>query len=171
MLSYCTNYLATMPDITVYMNCDTRLAINLSMFELGEFDEFIFVIKNYDYIDSSYAFMYRARKEDMDKNGEVIFNIDPEASKQIKPGAFYTFAVLLNAFNYNAPTEYKKLTDNGKVIIEYGAHDLILPDPYGPKLPFNEILSARLEKTEEKVNSVTNGTVIGMRLDIVAEED
>ena len=47
MLSYCTNYLATMPEITVYMNCDTRLAVNLSMFELGENDEFIFAIKNY----------------------------------------------------------------------------------------------------------------------------
>jgi hypothetical protein len=35
-----------MPDITVYMNCDTRLAINLSMFNLGENDEFIFAIKN-----------------------------------------------------------------------------------------------------------------------------
>ena len=38
MLSCYTNYLAPMPDITVYMNCDTRLAINLSMFELSEYD-------------------------------------------------------------------------------------------------------------------------------------
>ena len=61
MLSYCSNYLATMPDITVYMNCDTRLAINLSIFELGDDDEFIFAIKNYSYIDSSYVFLFRAR--------------------------------------------------------------------------------------------------------------
>ena len=70
MLSYCSNYLATMPDITVYMNCDTRLAINLSIFELGDDDEFIFAIKNYSYIDSSYVFLFRARKEDMDEHGD-----------------------------------------------------------------------------------------------------
>ena len=51
MFSYCTDYLATMPDITVYMNCDTRLAINLGMFNLSENDEFIFAIKNYSYIE------------------------------------------------------------------------------------------------------------------------
>ena len=47
MLSYCTNYDALLPDVTVYMNCDTRLAVNLSMFELGEYDEFVFAIKNF----------------------------------------------------------------------------------------------------------------------------
>ena len=45
MLSRSTNYLAAVPEITVYMNCDTRLAINLRMFNLGENDEFIFVVK------------------------------------------------------------------------------------------------------------------------------
>ena len=49
MIGGCTNYLATMPEITVYMNCDTRLAINLRMFDLSDNDEFIFAIKNYDY--------------------------------------------------------------------------------------------------------------------------
>ena len=46
MQSYCTDYLATLPDITVYINCDTRLAINLKTFGLGDNDEFIFAIKN-----------------------------------------------------------------------------------------------------------------------------
>ena len=97
MLSYCTNYLATMPDITVYVNCDTRLAINLRMFDLGENDEFIFVIKNYNHINSPYVFMHRARKADIDENGEILFKIPPEASKYIKPGAFYNFSILANA--------------------------------------------------------------------------
>ena len=55
MHSCCNNYLATMPEITVYMNCDTRLAINLSVFDLGDNDEFIFAIKNYDYIEDVVA--------------------------------------------------------------------------------------------------------------------
>jgi hypothetical protein len=169
MLSYCSNYLATMPDITVYMNCDTRLAINLRMFELGEYDEFIFVIKNYNYVDSSYAFLFRARKSDMDKNGEVIFNIDPDASKNIKPGAFYNFALLANAFNPNELTEYKKLTENGKIIIEYGAHDLALPEDEPPKVPFSEILSARLEATDKPSNVKANGAIVGMRLENIEE--
>ena len=170
MLSYCTNYLAAMPDITIYMNCDTRLAINLSMFDLSEFDEFIFVIKNYDYIDSSYAFLYRARKADMDSNGEVIFNIDPDASKNIKPGAFYNFAVLLNAFNYNIPSEYKKLTDNGKVHIEYGAHDLAIPATTESNPPY-EVLSARIEETDEDVVSRASGAILDIQLKESSEID
>lgn len=170
MLSYCTNYLTTMPDITVYMNCDTRLAINLSMFDLGAYDEFIFTIKNFNYVDSSYVFLFRARKDDMDKHGEVIFKIDPDTSKNIKPGAFYNFALLANAFNKNEPTEYRKLTENGKVLIEYGAHDLALPDPEPPMAPFKEILSARLEQTDAIGKDVTMGTIVGISLDECPEE-
>ena len=159
MLSNCNNYLSYMPDITVYMNCDTRLAINLSLFELNDMDEFIFVIKNYDYIDSSYVFLFRARKSDMDENGEVIFAIDPDVSKKIKPGAFYNFALLMNAFNTEALTEYKKLTKNGRVILEYGAQDLALPEPEEIKSPVS-IISARLEPTTEIDTGVLKGVLI-----------
>lgn len=150
MLSHCTNYLATMPDITVYMNCDTRLAINIGLFDLGEYDEFIFAIKNYSYIDSPYAFLFRARKCDADDHGEVIFKIDPDASKAIKPGAFYNFSLLANAHNENAPTEYKKLTENGRIIIEYGAQELTLPPPEAPVSPYSEILGAELEPVDDQ---------------------
>ena len=147
MLSYCTNYLATMPEITVYMNCDTRLAINLRMFNLGENDEFIFAIKNYSYIDSSYVFLFRARASDIDENGEVLFRITPEASRQLKPGAFYNFAVLMNAFDPKKETEYKKLTDNGSIRIEYGAQDLTVKPDFKPgEEPYlSTVLGMRLE--------------------------
>lgn len=147
MLSYCTNYLATMPDITVYMNCDTRLAINLRMFDLSENDEFIFAIKNYSYIDSPYVFLFRARKSDIDENGEIIFKITPAASKHLKPGAFYNFSVLANAFNPKEETEYKKLTENGNIIIEYGAQDLTI-------------------KNEPSLNDL-DGTIVGVRLELL----
>lgn len=169
MHSYCTDYSAVMPDITVYMNCDTRLAINLGMFDLSEHDEFIFTIKNYNYIDSSYAFLFRARLSDLDANGEVIFNIDPDTSKHIKPGAFYTFALLLNAFNPSAPTEYKKLTKNGKVVIEYGAHDLALEEPELPKSPVKEVLGARIEPTDDVTTGALNGVVIDVQLEAIEE--
>ena len=150
MVSYCTNYLATMPDIKVYMNCDTRLAINLRLFDLNENDEFIFTIKNYNHIDSSYAFLFKARKEDEDENGEVIFKITPEESKKLKPGAFYNFALLVNAYDKAKETEYRKLTDNGNVIIEYGAQDLFFTEEeaLGKKL-VNEIVNIRVEPVEE----------------------
>lgn len=128
MLSYTTNYLATVPEITVYINCDTRLAINLSVFDLHEDDEFIFVIKNYDYIESPAEFVFRARKEDIDSKGEVIFKISPTDSRKLKPGAFYNLALLINAFSETEPVEYKKLTENGTIRLEYGAHDLDLGD-------------------------------------------
>lgn len=168
MFGCCANYLITTPDITVYMNCDTRFAINLSAFDLSEYDEFIFTIKNYDYIDSSYAFLFRASKADMDHNGEVIFNIDPDASKNIKPGAFYNFALLVNAFNSNKPTEYKKLTENGKVIIEYGAQDLALPDPPQPPHPFGDILAARVELMDNAdacKHDIIGGALVDIKLE------
>lgn len=167
MLSYCTNYLAKMPDITVYMNCDTRLAINLSIFDLNEHDEFIFAIKNYSYTESSYAYLFRARRSDMNEHGEVIFNIDPDESKHIKQGAFYNFALLINAFDPHKITEYRKLTENGKVVIEYGAQDLALPAPDAPNTPFSDILSARLElsETDEVSSGVTKGTIIDLRVE------
>lgn len=166
MLSYCTNYLATMPDITVYMNCDTRLAINLRMFELGENDEFIFAIKNYSYIESPYVFLFRARKADIDENGEVLFKITPAASKHLKPGAFYNFAVLADAFDPKKETEYKKLTENGKINIEYGAQDLTIKT----ELSSSDISVAgvRLELLDEissvKPNEIM-GQIVGMRLE------
>ena len=131
MHGYCTSYDLVMPDIVVYINCDTRLALNLDLFDLGDADEFIFAIKNYDYIDSPYVFLFRAKKSDIDENGEVIFKITPEDSKLLKPGAFYNLSVLINAFNENEPTEYRKLTGNGNIIIEYGAQDLSI---------FNEVI-------------------------------
>lgn len=165
MLSYCTNYLATMPDITVYMNCDTRLAINLRMFDLGENDEFIFAIKNYSYIDSPYVFLFRARKSDIDENGEVLFKITPADSKRLKPGAFYNFAVLADVFDPKKETEYKKLTDNGNINIEYGAQDLeIKTELTSGKF---EVLGVRLELLDEisHVKPQVFGEIVGMRLE------
>lgn len=166
MLSYCTNYLATMPDITVYMNCDTRLAINLRMFELGENDEFIFAIKNYSYIESPYVFLFRARKADIDENGEVLFKITPTASKHLKPGAFYNFAVLADAFDPKKETEYKKLTENGNINIEYGAQDLTIKTELSSS-DFS-VAGVRLELLDEissvKPNEIM-GQIVGMRLE------
>ena len=169
MLSYCTNYLATMPDITVYINCDTRLAINLRMFDLGENDEFIFVIKNYNHIDSPYVFMHRARKTDIDENGEILFKIPPEASKRMKPGAFYNFSVMLNAFDAQKETEYKKLTDNGSIHLEYGAHDLtIKPDVDAEPGHISTIIGMRLELLDA-ISSISKCEVQGVRLELLDE--
>lgn len=168
MLGGCTNYLATMPEITVYMNCDTRLAINLRMFDLSDKDEFIFAIKNYNYIDSDYVYLYRARKSDIDENGEVIFKIDPDISKSIKPGAFYNFSLLVNAFNKHELTEYRKLTENGSIRIEYGAHDLALPATALPASPFSEISGARLEAISDDAildSGKLNGVITGIDIE------
>jgi hypothetical protein len=136
------------------------------MFNLGENDEFIFAIKNYSYIDSPYVFLFRARKDDIDENGEVLFKITPAASKHLKPGAFYNFAVLHNAFDKRKETEYKKLTDNGKVILEYGAQDILVYD--GCDSPESEVISVRLEPIEDLEELKANkfmGDIVGMRLE------
>lgn len=170
MIGGCTNYLSTMPEIIVYMNCDTRLAINLQMFELSDKDEFIFAIKNYNYIESNYVYLFRARKSDIDVNGEVIFRITPEVSKQIKPGAFYNFAILTNAFDPTVPTEYKKLTDNGDIRIEYGAQDLLVKpeDAAGDY----DIEGARLEQISDDADDsilspYASSKIVNLRLEEV----
>ena len=171
MLSYCTNYTATMPDIVVHMNCDTRLAINLHAFSLNENDEFIFAIKNYSYINSPYVYLFRARPSDIDANGEVLFKITPSMSKHLKPGAFYNFAVLKNAFDKTKETEYLKLTDNGNVIIDYGAQDILVYDD--STKPDGEIISMRLEPIEEATSLEANpfmGEIVGLNLEFIGEE-
>ena len=170
MFSYCTDYTATMPAITVYMNCDTRLAINVGMFNLDKNDEFIFVIKNYAYIESSYVFLYRASVSDIDTNGEIFIRIPPATSKHIKPGAFYNFAVMKNAFDSSEPTEYKKLTDNGKILIEYGAQDFLVKDDTLDAE--SEIISMRLEPIEDTASLEANqfmGTITDIRFELIEE--
>lgn len=137
-------YFTDMPAITVYINCDTRLAINLRLFDLGEDDEFIFAIKNYDYIDSPAVFLFKTTKDKIDPDtGEVIFKITPNVSKNLKQGAFYNFSVRKNAFNDSEETEYKKLTGNGDIILEYGAQDLGV-EQESPEIS-GEITGMRLE--------------------------
>lgn len=154
MFSCDNKYNAELPNLTVYMNCDTRLAINLRLLDLEDSDELIFVIKNYNYVDSPYVFLFRARNSDMDEHGEVIFKIPPAASKRLKPNAFYNFVILLNAFDPKKETEYKKMTSNGKVIIEYGAQDLTIPPEAEPDF----------------ANGKFNGTIVGMRLEEVTSD-
>lgn len=168
MFSYCTDYTATMPDIVVYMNCDTRLAINLRMFNLGKNDEFIFAIKNYSYVDSPYVFLFRARTSDIDSNGEVIFRIPPSASKYLKPGAFYNFAVLQDVFDKHKETEYKKLTDNGRIILEYGAQDLLITNDE-VKLE-SEVIGMRLEPIDDPSNLEIASSKFIKTIDIWLEE-
>ena len=158
-----------MPEITVYMNCDTRLAINLNMFHLGKNDEFIFVIKNYNYIESSYVFLYRAKASDIDVNGEIFLRIPPATSKHIKPGAFYNFAVMKNAFDRSQPTEYKKLTDNGKINIEYGAQDFTIKDE---SLEESEVIGVRLEPIDDASELKANvfmSEITDIRLELTEE--
>jgi hypothetical protein len=141
------------------------------MFDLGDNDEFIFAIKNYNYIDSGYVYLFRARKKDIDKNGEVIFKITPEVSKRLKPGAFYNFSILANAFDLRAPTEYKKLTDNGAIHIEYGAQDILVKPAEG-EIGYDDITGIRLEPiSDESADSVlspyASSRIVGMRVEEV----
>lgn len=168
MLSYQTNYSANVPDITVHMNCDTILAVNLRALELGTNDEFIFVIKNYDYINSSYVYIFRAKCSDMNRDGEVIFKIPSTTSKHLKPNAFYTMTVLIDALDNKRETIHQKLVDNGKIIIDYGAHDMIVPDIDG--VNDYDITSMRLEYISDDAGftscAITN-EIVGISLELV----
>lgn len=170
MFSYCTNSLIAVPEMAVYMNCDTVLAINLRMFDIGENDEFIFTIKNYDYIDSPCIFMQKFRTSDINVNGEVLFKIPSEVSKQIKPSAFYNFALMVNAFDLREPAIYKKLTENGAIHVKYGAQDVLTKPGVGEES--YDIISVRLEHVSDGTVAVPNqylsGKIISMKLEEVS---
>lgn len=144
---YKQNYCVAMPNIVIYVNCDTHLALNLKAFDLNDGDEFIFVLKNYDYINSDYVYLFRASNADMNENGEVLFRIPARASKRLKPGAFYNFAVLVNANDKKQSTEYIKLMDDKKVKLEYGTQDMLVSDIEIDE----EIISAKLVSPETVV--------------------
>jgi hypothetical protein len=150
------------------MNCDTILAVNLRALELGTNDEFIFVIKNYDYINSPYVYIFRAKSTDMNRDGEVIFKIPAATVKHMKSNAFYTMAVLVDAFDTKRETVYNKLTDNGRVIIDYGAQNLIVADVDG--VDDYEIVSMRLEPVGDNADftscAIAN-EIVGVSLELV----
>jgi hypothetical protein len=152
------------------MNCDTILAVNLRALELGTNDEFIFVIKNYDYIDSPYVYIFRAKSADVNHDGEVIFKIPSTAVKHLKPNAFYTMAVLVDAFDSKRETVYKKLMDNGKLLIDYGAQDLIMSDIDG--IDDYEIIDMRLELISDDADftscAIAN-EIVGISLELVED--
>lgn len=148
MTNCCTINYDIIPDITIFVNCDTVLAVNLAAINLGDNDEFIFTIKNYDYIYSPYIYLFKARKTDIDENGEILFKIPPEVSRQIKQSAFYNFAVLVNAFDEEKETEYHKLTTNGKIILELGAQDLTIDKSYNDNDITNKIVNIQLDPIE-----------------------
>jgi hypothetical protein len=156
-----------MPEITVFTSCDTILAVNLRMFNIQEYDEFIFTIKNYDYTGAPYVFLYRAKLSDVDRNGEVIFKIPQVASKHLKPGAFYNVLVLKNAFDAKQETSCVRLTDNGKINLIYGAHDLAVVPDYD-ELEY-DVISARLELVNEPPE-VTNGDMFFEIVDVRLEQ-
>jgi hypothetical protein len=166
--SHQTNYSATVPDIVVHMNCDTILAVNLRALELGTNDEFIFVIKNYDYVNSPYVYIFRAKYSDMNYDGEAVFKVPASAAKHLKHNAFYTMAVLVDAFDTKRETVYKKLTDNGKIIIDYGAQDLILSDIDG--VDDYEIIDIKLELISDDTDftscAIAN-EIVGVALELV----
>lgn len=170
MRNYCTNYSAAMPDITIYTNCDTCLAINLRALDIGDNDEFIFALKNYDYIDSSYVFLFKARNTDINsETGEIIFKIPHKASKMLKPGAFYNFAVLVDAYDRKLPTVYKRLTENGRILLEYGAQDMVVNTD---TVVAEDVVAARLVTPDAVIDPNENpqvGDLLHGELEIIEE--
>lgn len=147
MFSYCSTCFVEMPNVIVYVNCDTYLAINLQLFDLKDTDEFLFTIKNHNYIESPPVYLRRISKSEMNDKGEVLIKINPEASRKLKPGAFYNFTMVTNALDPIKPTSHKKLTADGKIILEYGAPNLLIPTPSGNIT--DEILNMRLEAADK----------------------
>lgn len=167
MFSYCTNYATDVPDISIYINCDTVIAVNLKSLNLSDLDEFIFTLKNYDYIDAPYIFVFKARKSDADDKGEVVFKIPQRATRRLKPGAFYTMTVLTSAFDTKNETIYTSLSEKGNITLKYGIQDLVMKTDEDIISDY-EIISMRLEPMNDSVlpdTVVPTAEIIGLRLE------
>lgn len=171
MFSSWTDYTTAIPCITIYINCDTCLAINLRALTLTDSDEFIFTLKNYDYTESDFIYIFKARNADMNENGEVLFKIPAKTSKALKPGAFYTFAVLADAYNKKSSTIYKRLAESGKVLLEYGTQDMLVKTGENQEYLEN-VMAAKLvapEVVPSQIESSKPGTLLSGRLEIIEE--
>ena len=172
MSRYNLDYSTPIPDISVFINCDTVLAIDLESLNLGQCDEFIFTIKNYDYANAPYVFLFRARVSDADKNGEVIFKIPYLTSLQLKQSAFYNMSVIVNAFDSKKPSIYNSITANGKIILRYGLPDLTTKFTIDGCEEY-EIISTRLERVNDDTIDCQGipGGILGMRLEAVEDQE
>jgi hypothetical protein len=105
----------------------------------------------------------------MDENGEVLFKIPAKTSKLLKPGSFYTFAVLADAYNKKSSTVYKRLTENGNVLIEYGTQDMLVKTDSDF---IGDIVAAKLVTPDTPIDPVENpqtGEILEGRLEITEE--
>lgn len=134
-----------LPIVQLAMNCDTILAINAADLDIQENDELIFTIKNYDYIGSPAIFLKRLRYNEINAAGEIFIKVSHDIVQYVKPGAFWNLSILKDAYDTLKPTQYGRLTDNGRVSIAYGAHDL----GSQPIEPNGEIVGIHLEPLDE----------------------
>ena len=146
MYGFYVNYNATSPSIVIQSNCDNILAINLGLIDIDNADEIIFTLKNYDYTASPHIFIFKASKSDADENGEVIFKIPAATTKELKPGAFYNIATLINSHSISQETVYNNIVSKGKILLAYGAQDLAVNTDLSAT--GYEIVDVRLERID-----------------------
>lgn len=118
MFNYYDNYYSIMPTITIYSNCDTALTLNLSCFSFAPQEQLIFVIKNHDYTEAPAEFVHRITTDELNSDKNVSFIVPKTNATNIKTGAIYTF------MTQNLEGQCSKMTPNGRVKVEYGAHQL-----------------------------------------------
>jgi hypothetical protein len=122
MLNYYENQLNQMPKITIYANCDTALTLNLGCFSFAPQEQLVFIIKNHDYLDAPVEFLELISPEELNSDKNVSIIVPSIKANKIKNNAIYTFMVK------HANGQYSKLTPNGTVKVEYGAHSLNLEE-------------------------------------------
>jgi hypothetical protein len=121
MFNYNKNYYNIMPKITIYSNCDTALTLNLGCFSFAPEEQLIFIIKNHDYTDAPVEFLHTILPKDLNSDKNVSLFVPKENAAEIKTGAIYTFMIK------HKDGQYSKLTPNGTIRVEYGAHDVESP--------------------------------------------
>lgn len=111
-------YSNIMPNITVYANCNTALTLNLGCFSFAPQEQLIFIIKNHDYTDAPVEFLHKVVVEKINEDKNYSFEVPKEVTATIKTGAIYTFMIK------HKDGQYSKVTPNGFVKVEYGAHGI-----------------------------------------------
>lgn len=152
MLNYTENF--NSDTLAININCDTIIAVNAVQLNLTEADELIFTLKNYDYKNSSYVFIFRGSKADIDSSGNIFIRVRQAASKRLKHGAFYSLAKLSGAFDSKQTTVYEPIT-SGSLKLIYGAQDLVVTDEINDEEDF-EFVSVRLERIADNAEILTN---------------
>lgn len=113
MIGYNIN--SDMPPIAIAVGCSSIITLDFSYFSCAEDEKIIFSFKNSTLKDAPVIFATTIDLADLDENNQIEIVVDETVANELTEKSFYTFTAEA------ADGTRRKLTDNGRIVLQYGA--------------------------------------------------